>query len=455
MITRTLADHIATAPSRPLPREVADKTALHILDTIAAIVSGARLPAGERIIPFVAGLGGNPEATVLGSGHLTCAIFAALANGMCAHADETDDSHAPSLTHPGCAVIPAALAMAERERRSGPDFLRAVAVGYDVGPRVSMALGADRFFDRHHSSHGFGGLFGATAGASAAAGLNCEQAAYALGYAVQLAGGNACWRRDPDHVEKAFDFAGMPAQNGVLAASFAHAGFTASSEPFEGQPGLFAAFPEEAQPDHAVELLGERYEVMRTAIKKWCVGSPIQAALDSLEFLMREHRLSAPDIDSISVALPRQSAPVVDNRSMPDVNLQQQMAVMLLDGGVTFHSSHDRARMHDAAVAELRGRIHIDPRDEETFKQNSRQAWVTVRLKDGRNLEHRTFYVRGTPNNPMSSEEVVTKCRDLMAPILGEKQTNGLIERVLALDMVQDVTELRPLLIPSECRPSR
>lgn len=453
MITQILAEYIATAPARPLPSEVEAKTALHILDTLAAIVSGAALPAGRRILPFVAGMGGNAEAMAFGSGQLTIAMFAALANGVCAHADETDDSHAPSLTHPGCAVVPAALAVAEREHWSGRDLVRSVALGYDVGTRISMALGAHRFFDRHHSSHAFGGLFGATA--AAAAGLDKERAACALGYAVQLASGNACWRRDPDHVEKAFDFGGMPAQNGVLAASFAAAGFTASLEPLEGRPGLFAAFPEDAQPELAVELLGERYEVTRTAIKKWCVGSPIQAALDSLETLMSLHRFSAPDVAAIVVALPRQAAPVVDDRPMPDVNLQQQLALMLQDGRVTFHSSHDRARMVDPAIMRLRGKVRIDPRADETFVQHTRQAWVTVDLVDGRQFEHRTLDVRGTPNNPMTVEEVVAKCHDLMAPILSAMRAEELVTRLLAIETMEDVTELRRLLTPSEYRLSR
>lgn len=453
MITRTLAKYISAAASRPLPPEVEKKTALHVLDSVAAIVSGAKLPAGQRILPFVEDLGGKAEATVFGSGFKTTAASAALANGMCAHADETDDSHAPSLTHPGCAVVPAALAIAERDNWSGPQLLRAVALGYDVGTRVSMALGADKFHDTHHSSHSFGGLFGAAAAASSG---QSENAAYhTLGYAVQLASGNTCWRRDPDHVEKAFDFGGMPAQNGVLAARFAAAGFSASTDPLEGNPGLFAAFPQHTRPELAVDGLGDRFEVMRTAIKKWCVGSPIQAALDSLEALMQTQGVSATNIARIVVALPRQSAPVVDNRSMPDVNLQHQLALMLQDKTVTFHSSHDRSRMNDPAIMSLREKIRIDPRHEETFVENSRQAWVHVELVDGRHLEHKTLYVRGTPNNPMTSDEVIAKCRDLMDPILSAGRSQRAVEMLLSLARFDNIASLRDLLTPSEFPPSR
>jgi 2-methylcitrate dehydratase PrpD len=441
-ITALLAAHIASAPTRALPPEVLDKAKLHVLDTLAAMASGTQLEAGERVLPFAAAAGGHREALVIGSDTLTSAAMAALANGMLAHADETDDSHAPSLTHPGCAVVPAALAVAERQRASGSALLRAVAVGYDVGPRVAQALGGERFFDSHHSSHSVGGLFGAAAAAAALMALDSRRAAYALAYAVQMASGNPCWRRDPDHVEKAFDFGGMPAHHGVLAATMVAAGFTGSAEPLEGTPGLFAAYPATAQPELATRELGQRFGLMETAIKKWCVGSPIQAALDSVQAL-RAQGLRADEVERIVVALPRQSAPVVDNRAMPAVNLQHQLSLLLLDGQVGFASGHDLARMADPAVQALRARIAIDARVEDDFVRNPRQAIVTVHTTDGRTQVHHTLHVRGTPADPMTRAEVEAKARDLMAPVLGRERCEQLIDHVARLDTLADVTDLR------------
>ncbi len=446
MVTSLLADHIASAMARPLPAEVVDKASLHVLDTLAAMVSGTQLEAGKKVLPFVAGVGGREEALVVGSRTITTATLAALANGMLAHADETDDSHAPSLTHPGCAVVPAALAVGEREHCSGRDLLYAVAVGYDVGPRIAAALGGERFFDQHHSSHSFGGLFGAAAAAASLLGLDSREAAFVLSYAVQLASGNSCWRRDPDHVEKAFDFGGMPAHNGVLAATMVAAGFTGSAVALEGTPGLFAAYPATSRPELATSELGSRFELMHTAIKKWSVGSPIQPALDSLQFLMSNEGLAAADVVRIVVALPRQSAPVVDNRDMPDVNLQHQLSLLLVDGGLTFTSGHDLQRMSDPRIAAMRERIRIEPRHEEDFVRNSRQAIVTVHLTDGRIIERHTAHVRGTPADPMSPTEVRAKARDLMRPVLGKDRTDRLIDQIARLEFLRDVTELRALL---------
>src|SRR5690348_17862753 len=191
----------------------------------------------------------RPESTVIGSSVRTTAINAAMANGTMAHADETDDSHAPSLTHPGCGIVPAALAMAEREGRDGRALLRAVALGYDVGCRLTQALDAYQFREDGHSTHSFGPMFGAAAAAGALAGLKQAQVRYLLSYTAQQASGISCWMRDEDHVEKAFDFGGMPARNGVAAALMVSHGFTGLDDAFAGERSFFVAYGRKPEPE--------------------------------------------------------------------------------------------------------------------------------------------------------------------------------------------------------------
>ncbi len=136
-IIERLSAYIVAAGDRQLPQVVSEKAKHHILDTIGAIVSGSRLKLEDWQSDSIRTQGGTSEAKVIGTDILTTAINAAMANGYMAHADETDDSHAPSLTHPGCAIVPAALAMAERQNASGEAFLRAVVLGYDVSARIA------------------------------------------------------------------------------------------------------------------------------------------------------------------------------------------------------------------------------------------------------------------------------------------------------------------------------
>src|SRR6267154_2771077 len=164
-VTRDLAAYIAGVMWSELPAAVAAKTKLHVLDTFAAMLSGSRLKPGELAAAYVDRLGGRPEATVIGTRILTSAGNAALANGMMGHADETDDSHLAGRFHPGCGIVPAALAMAERAGLGGNDLMRAVALGYDVGARITLALGFRRSDTARHSTHSLATAFGAAAAA--------------------------------------------------------------------------------------------------------------------------------------------------------------------------------------------------------------------------------------------------------------------------------------------------
>ena len=325
----------------------------------------------------------------MNTGGRSTAEHAALANGMMAHADETDDSHAGSVTHPGCAVIPAALAIGERERRNGTALLRAVALGYDVGARFSMALDARRFFDEGHSTHSFTPSLGAAAAALSK--FDATQVRHTLSYAGQQASGVGAWIHDLEHVEKAFDFGGMPARNGVLAVTFVRLGFSAVDDLFVGPRNFFQAYGTKERPTSPAELargLGERYEILNTNIKRWTVGSPIQAPLDSLYALIHEQGLKASQVEHVIVRVGPASALTVDDAKMPDINMQHMCAVMLMDGTATFEAAHDEPRMRDKRTRDLRARIEMIGDAAFEKKYPSRHGSVEVRLKDGTTLKH-------------------------------------------------------------------
>src|SRR5215470_6779388 len=329
--TRVLSEYIAGAHARALPEAVMEKARHHILDTLAAMVSGTELRPGRLAIGYAAAQGSDPEASIVGTRMRASAVNAALANGMLAHADETDDSHAPSRTHPGCAVVPAALATAERMHASGEAFLRAVVLGYDVCARVNLALGPDALAMAAHATHSIGGTFGAGAAAGAMLGLNAGQVRHLLSYCAQQASGVACNVRDSEHVEKAFDFGGMPARNGVAAATMVAAGFTGVDDVFSGERNFLDAYSARPEPMQLTQALGDRFEITATNIKKWSVGSPAQAALDALTQLMEGTAFGIGDIANIRVHLPTRSAHTVDNAPMPDINVQHLLALLVTD----------------------------------------------------------------------------------------------------------------------------
>ena len=442
-----LSAYMSAAGTRALPEDITEHAKHHLLDTLASMISGSELLPGQAALRYIRAHGGKGTTTIAGSALTAAPGDAALANGVMAHADETDDSHNASRSHPGCAVVPAALATGEELGIDGARFLRAVTLGYDIGTRVVLAMGGAAFsYESSLSTHSIAGTFGAAAAAACAAGLDAHQMRWALDYTAQQSSGIVAWRRDTDHIEKAFVFAGMPARNGVTAALLVRSGWNGVEDIFSGADNFFLAYAPKAQPERLVDKLGERYEITQTDIKKWAVGSPIQGPLDAVEAIRGKRPFAVDQVQSVTVRLAPSAAAVVDNRDIPDICLQHMIAVTLLDKTVSFHAAHDKPRMQDPAVLRQRAKVNL-VRDEELSKLLPvRITVVEIELSDGTRLSERVGAVRGTPRNPMSRAEVIDKARDLIVPLLGHETSARLIETVFTIEAATDIRGLRPLL---------
>jgi len=445
-VTGRLARYMVESRSRNLPADVVLQAKHRILDTLAAIVSGAHMTPGEAAIRYVRSQGGTPEASVFTTDIRTTAVNAAFANAMFAHADETDDFEPVTKAHPGCAVVPAAFAVAEREGRSGTDFLKAVVLGYDLCCRFLLALGPDHVRATHRSAEGTSSTFGAVAGAAGAAQLDERQMRFALSYAAQQVSGLWSWVRDSEHIEKAFDFAGMGARNGVSAALMVQSGFTGVDDVLDGEHNMIDALSTEPRPEEMVADLGTRYYVTESAIKTFSVGYPIQAPVDALLTLRRTHGLTADNVARIVARLPEDGALIVNNRAMPDVNLQYVLAVALLEGTVSFADSHSQERMKDRQVVAVKERVELVADKALMDPDAPRSGRVDVTLRDGRTVSHFTRFPPGTKENPLTTDAVNEKARSLIEPVLGPAKTTAIIRAVSALEEVPNVRDLRPLL---------
>jgi 2-methylcitrate dehydratase PrpD len=443
----TLSAYMSAAGTRALPPEATEHAKHHLLDTLASMISGSELRPGQAALRYIRSHAGKGAATILGSALTAGPVDAALANGVMAHADETDDSHNASRSHPGCAVVPATLAAGEEFGIDGARFLRAVTLGYDVGTRVVLAMGGFEFsYESSLATHSIAGTFGAAAAAACAAGLDAREMRWLLDYTAQQSSGIAAWRRDTDHVEKAFVFGGMPARNGVTAALLVRSGWNGVEDIFTGSDNFFRAYAPKPQPAQLVDKLGERYEIALSDIKKWTVGSPIQGPLDAVEAIRGKRPFEADRVQRVTVRLAPTVATVVDDRDIPDICLQHMIAVMLLDKTVSFHAAHDKPRMQEPAILRERAKVNLVHDNELAKLLPVRVAVVEIELADGTRLSERVSAVRGTPRNPMSRAEVTDKARDLIAPVLGTETAARLIETVFAIETVPDIRELRPLL---------
>ena len=442
-----LSAYMSEARNSSLPEKVLQETKHHILDTFAAMISGSDLPPARAAFRYAQDFNTDKTCTIVASKMTATPPEAAFVNGMLAHSDETDDSNEFSQSHPGCSVVPATLAAGEKFGIDGTRFLRAVTLGYDIGPRMTISFGALDFRNSSHkSTHAISSVFGSAAAAGCAANLSAQQMRWLLDYTSQQSSGIGAWNRDTEHIEKAFVFAGMNARNGVTSALVVHAGFDGLDDIFSGVDNYFQAYAPNAHPEELVNQLGERYEIARTNIKKWTVGSPIQAPLDCLYNIMKKRPVDVTDIKTVVVREAGTEARVVDNREMPDICLQHMVAVMLIDKTASFKAAHDKARMKDPAVLAVRAKVQLVPNEELEKMEPARQAIVEITLNDGTVLSERVNDVRGTVDNPMTREEVAQKARDLVEPVLGKANCTTLIDKIFALESVKDIRELRGVL---------
>jgi 2-methylcitrate dehydratase PrpD len=224
---------------------------------------------------------------------------------------------------------------------------------------------------------------------------------WSLDYTAQQASGiAAAWQRDTQHVEKSFVFGGMPARNGVNAALLVQRGAIGVDDLCSGSDNFLMAFGPDANPAGIVEELGKRFEVCQTNIKKWTVGSPIQAPLDALQSILQKHLVHLDPLEKGVVRMATSEAKTVNDRSMQDISLQQMMAVMLVDKTVSFRAAHDRERVEDAAIIRERAKVELIPDAQLELLYPQLVAIVEVKLKTGETYIQRVDAVRGTVLNP-------------------------------------------------------
>jgi 2-methylcitrate dehydratase PrpD len=286
------------------------------------------------------------------------------------------------------------------------------------------------------TSHAIGGTFGAAASAATQASLDPTRMSYVLSYAAQQAWGGRSYLRDAHHVEKAFVYGGRPARAGVMATTMIQRGFDAVADVFDGQFNYFAAVGFDADPPALVDGLGERWEIMRTNIKRYPVGSPILGVVEGLNRILSSVAIDADDVQRVELTMPGLSAQVVDGRDMPNVNAQHIAALMLVDAGLRLEASHDAGRMQDPRVLRLRQKVTLSRGGEGVTA-------VAVTLRDGRLLAEEVSARRGAPQ----LQDVRSKALELIEPVAGDATARRLVNLILNMEDLPDMRDVQSVLL--------
>jgi 2-methylcitrate dehydratase PrpD len=456
-LSRDFAAFLARVRFEDLPARAIEDAHRATLDWLGSAMAGSLEKPARSAQRTVASLGASKESTVFSSPRAS-ALGAALANGIASHILELDDVHKGSTLHAGAPVISAALAVAERERASGPEFLRAVVLGYEAALRVGEAINPSHY--RYWHPTGTAATFGAAIAAASLLNLNAAQTLDALGSAGTQAAG--LWEFNADGAMSKHLHPGKAAFNGVLSAELARDGFTGASRILEGERGFFRATTTAFDSSRVTAGLGKSWKISENAYKVWsCCGhthTAIDIAADLRARLGWKGRDAALHVQAVEIDTYAAGYEIVKqmNPASPyqaKFSLAYVVAAALLTGGAGLDAFGEERftadGVSDPDTAALLSRTRVSVADDLTAKYPS--AWgsrVLVRLDDGTELKGAADHAVGNPENPVSTERLEQKFKALILPRFGAPAAESGIAAVRSLANQTDMSAVFSDLAP-------
>ena len=448
---KPIVNNIVQLRFEDIPKDVIDSATLFILDTIGTALAGSTAPGVPAVIDMLRYNGGKKESTIWSFGDRIPAEAAAFANGVMAHARDFDDTHDAAIVHANTSVLPAALAISEDIHKTGKELLTAVVLGVDLACR--MGLAAPSLGGWIHSSTL--GYFGSTAAACKLAGCSEEQITNAMGIVYsQVAGNSQCL------IEGALTKRMQPAfgaRAGVFSTRLAERGVTGPSRPLEGKYGFFNLYQQgNYSRERLLSNLGTHFEGINLSMKPYpccrCTHAPIDTILD----IIREEPIQEENVDAITVYVP----PVVmdfvgkpfEIGPSPQVSAQfsipYTVATCIIKKDIFIEDFADETVVN-SPVTELARRIRVVEVPDVENPKAFVPIMMEINLKDGQTITREAHNIKGSPDNPMTTEEVVNKfrkCNRYAHRQLPSDNIETLIDLVLSLDRIEDVAILGTML---------
>jgi 2-methylcitrate dehydratase PrpD len=447
-ISRALAGFAAALRIDDLPDDVVHQAVRCLVDWLGCTVAGSATAEGQRVRTGIGALDagdGSRTAPIIGTRQRAGVGYAALANGIAAHLLDFDDTFNPDRTtiHGSAPLWPAVVAAAELVPVSGAAAVEAFVAGFEVQTRVAVAAGPGHYDAGWHVT-GTVGHIGAAAATARLLNLTPEQTLAAIGTgATQAAGMKVAYGSMGKSLHP-----GKAAMDGLLSGFLARDGFTSSPESIEGHRGFLHLFSPDPVPSRAVEGLGTTWYLPRDGFKPYACGSLTHPPAQALLELRAEHDLRPDDVASVD-AYVHDYVKTTTGLTDPQTGLQGKfsiyhvLAVALADGAALPAQFTDE-RVADPALSALRERVHVHT-DAERHKDSAK---VVLTLRDGRTLERHVAHNLGTPDNPMSDEQLEAKLIGLATPVVGGAIAEQIAATCWRLTDLPDVREVSDLTVP-------
>jgi len=442
-ISEQLADFILDVSFDQLPGDTVEMAKRCFLDWLGSAVAGAPDKPTQAMLKVARDLGGNEEATLVPNGKKTSAFLAALVNGAASHVVEMDDVHKASILHPAAPVLPAALAMAEREGASGEELVAAIVAGYEVAIRAGEAMGTSHY--RFWHTTGTCGTFGAVAAAGKILGLDKGQLVAAFGSAGTQAAG--LWAFLADGAMSKQLHPAKAAADGVLSALLAQQGFTGASRIFEDEKGFCRAMAQDADLTRFTDGLGKPpYRIMDTCFKAHAACYHIHSAIDGALQICREHKLAGNTIQAITARLYRVAMDLLKDVQLANPYVAKFHIPFCLATAVQYGSVGTEAfteeRITSDVLKDLMAKVTL-AHEADLDKDHPAKfpAIVEIVSKAGAKHAARVDYPKGDSKNPMTPEELTSKFHQLAAS-WPDEQRKRLVEQILALEHADNMAGL-------------
>ncbi len=444
--TKRLASYVADLEFTDIPGEVVQRAKECLLDSIAVGLYGSTKPWGKILQAFAKDQTSRGASSVFGADFKASAAAAALANGTMTHGFELDNVRQPGAgVHAGATIVPALFAAAEEARSNGKDLLTAFVGACEAMFRIGVALGHG-VEKRGFHAPGLTGTFGAAAAVGKILELNTDQLVSAFGVSGSLSSGILEFSKSQGGGMVKRLHLGRAAEGGVVAASLAHRGFSGPPTVLEGEFGFCRVYSDHPQVEKLTAGLGKEFETLTICVKRYPCHIYAQAPIEALSGLREEHSFSPSDVEKIIVAGEEK---LVSHHAIhqPGDVMTAQYSVPYSVALSLFAEAEDpenfsEANLTEPKILDLTRRVELEV--DEAIKQRveSRAARVIVKLKNGDQWERQIDHFKGTPQNPMTFEELKRKATLLARHVLAERELEKLIERIWNIEKVEDVSTL-------------
>lgn len=441
-VTRILSNFLVASRYEDIPQDVRHEASRAVLNALGCAIGTARHETVDNALAAVSPYAGPPQACIYGRPERLDVLHAALVNGISMHVLDFDDTHERAV-HPSAPVLPAVLAYAEWQKRSGRDLVHAFVLGVEAEVRIALSVFPEHYDIGWHIT-GTAGVFGSAAAMGKLLGLNEQRMTWALGIAAtQAAGlremfGSMCKSLHP----------GRAAQNGLTAALLAAQGFTSSDRAIEAPRGFAHVTSTKFDPSVITDGLGSRYELSRNMYKPYACGLVVHAVIDACIQLKQSPKLELGNIESVELRVNPRVLELTGKRT-PQNGLEGKFSVYHAAAAALVHGAGGEAQFADdvvrsAELVALRDRVSAVA-DAQVHKM---EAHVTIRLRDGALIEKHVQRALGSVERPMSDRDLEDKFRGLTEGVFSVGQANRVIELCWGIADLEDAGELARASVP-------